>query len=77
MAVKVGLGSLPLALKWKHITGIGFLGGIGFTISIFMSVFAFDDVDLIAQSKFSVLIALFVAGIVGFVYLKKILGTQD
>jgi NhaA family Na+:H+ antiporter len=77
IAVKIGFGSLPLALKWKHIAGIGFLGGIGFTISIFMSVLAFDEVDLIAQSKFSVLIASFVAGSVGYIYLKRVLKTQD
>lgn len=77
LAVKFRLGSLPLALKWKHITGIGFLGGIGFTISIFMSVLAFDDVDVIAQSKFSVLIASFVAGSIGFIYLKKVLEPQE
>lgn len=75
VAVKVNLGSLPLSLKWKHITGIGFLGGIGFTISIFMSVLAFDDVELAAHSKFSVLIASFVAGIVGLTYLKLVLHT--
>lgn len=75
-AVKLNLGSLPLALRWKHITGIGLLGGIGFTISLLMSTLAFDNDQTVAQSRFSVLIASFVAGLSGFVYLRKVLNGE-
>lgn len=73
LAVKLGMGSLPLALQWKHIAGIGLMGGVGFTISIFMSVLAFEDPERIAQSKISVLLASFTSGIIGYWYLSRIL----
>lgn len=77
IAVKLGMGSLPLALRWKHIAGIGLLGGVGFTISIFMSVLAFEDQGLISRSKFSVLIASFTSGIIGYLYLSRVLPSSE
>jgi NhaA family Na+:H+ antiporter len=71
--VRTGMGSLALDVKWKHIFGIGLFGGIGFTISIFISLLAFDVPDIIDLSKISVLIASFLSGILGYVYMQKIL----
>jgi NhaA family Na+:H+ antiporter len=73
LTVRVGLGSLPLALKWKHIFGVGILGGIGFTISIFISLLAFEEKDTIDLSKLSVLVASLISGILGYIYMAKIL----
>lgn len=73
LAVKLKLGSLPLAMKWEHIVGIGLLGGVGFTISIFMSVLAFQDQVLVDQSKLSVMIASFMSGALGYLYLARVL----
>jgi NhaA family Na+:H+ antiporter len=67
---KAGLCRLPLGLKWKHIFATGFLGGIGFTMSIFITLLAYDDLAVIDDSKIAILIASAIAGITGFVWLK-------
>jgi len=70
--IGVGLGFciLPSDLKWKNIIGAGFLGGIGFTMSIFITLLALDDAEIITNSKIAILIASFVAGTIGFLWLK-------
>ena len=73
LGVGLGLCVLPTDLKWKHIIGAGFLAGIGFTMSIFITLLAFNDTDLINNSKIAVLIASLVAGTIGFIWLKWIL----
>ncbi len=52
-------------LTWKNLVGIGFLGGIGFTMSMFISNLAFKDIDLVSGSKLSILIASAVAAVTG------------
>lgn len=70
-AVSVGICRLPLDLNWKHVLGAGFLGGIGFTMSIFITNLAFvGSADVINASKMSILLASLIAGIIGFVWLK-------
>lgn len=66
----LGFCKLPSDLKWKHILGAGFLGGIGFTMSIFITLLAFGDAGIINDSKIAILIASLIAGITGFVFLK-------
>jgi NhaA family Na+:H+ antiporter len=72
LCVKLGIGSLPKDLKWKHILGAGMLGGIGFTMSIFITLLAFknDGVEVISYSKIAILVASFVSGTLGFLWLK-------
>jgi NhaA family Na+:H+ antiporter len=72
----LGLCVLPTDLKWKNIIGAGFLGGIGFTMSIFIALLAFDDADIINNSKIAILIASLIAGIIGFIWLRLTLKTQ-
>lgn len=64
------IASLPEDLKWTHILGAGALAGIGFTMSIFITLLAFGDETLINASKLSVLIASVSAGVIGFLVLK-------
>ena len=71
LAVKVGLSQLPADLTWKHIIGAGFLGGIGFTMSIFITLLAFGDPNIVQSSKISILISSLVAGAVGFLILSR------
>lgn len=73
IGVTMGICSLPKSLKWSHILGAGMLGGIGFTMSIFITILAFQDSETIIFSKIAILIASALAGIFGFVYLKYIL----
>lgn len=70
IAVWLGFASLPDDLKWGNIIGAGFLGGIGFTMSIFITLLAFDSQIIIDGSKIAILIASCVAASIGFVTLK-------
>lgn len=76
IGVTMGICSLPKSLKWSHILGAGMLGGIGFTMSIFITILAFKDAETIIFSKIAILIASVLAGIFGFVYLKYILARK-
>ncbi len=71
VAVAVGLCRLPPDLNWRHITGAGLLGGIGFTMSIFISNLAFAGAaPVIDASKIAVLLASTLAGVLGFCWLR-------
>jgi Na+:H+ antiporter, NhaA family len=70
-AVKLGLSRLPNDVGWKQIIGAGFLGGIGFTMSIFITLLAFDDPETVRVSKLAILLASVVAGTIGFLVLKS------
>jgi NhaA family Na+:H+ antiporter len=71
IAVAIGICRLPLDLNWKHIFGAGLLGGIGFTMSIFITNLAFNGSGaLINASKIAILLASLSAGTLGFIWLK-------
>ena len=70
LGVLIGIGILPKGLQWKNIFGAGILGGIGFTMSIFISLLAFNNNEDSINSKIAILIASTIAAIVGFIYLK-------
>ncbi len=69
LGVGLGICALPTDLKWKHILGAGMLGGIGFTMSIFITLLAFNQEDTITTSKLSILIASLISGILGWLWL--------
>lgn len=72
MAVKAGVAHLPNAANWKHIAGVGLIGGIGFTMSIFIALLSFpDQPQLQTIAKFSILLTSITAGIVGYMWLKR------
>lgn len=70
LAVKLGICKLPPDLNWKSVFAVGFLGGIGFTMSIFVTLLAFEDVTIINNAKFVILLSSLIAGVIGFVSLK-------
>jgi NhaA family Na+:H+ antiporter len=71
IAVSIGFCRLPLDLNWKHVFGAGLLGGIGFTMSIFITNLAFaGEANLINASKIAILLASLTAGTAGFLWLK-------
>lgn len=72
IAVKLKLGSLPSRSGWKHIIGLGMLAGIGFTMSIFISLLSFSDELHVTEAKFAILCASVISGLVGFIFLKSI-----
>jgi NhaA family Na+:H+ antiporter len=76
IGVALRLCSLPQDLKWSNIIGAGFLAGIGFTMSIFITLLAFENDQLITSSKISILLASVMAGIIGFIWLNLNLRQQ-
>ncbi len=71
VATRVGLCALPPDLRWQHIVGAGVLGGIGYTMSIFITNLAFaNDPALVNASKIAILLASLTAGILGFLWLR-------
>ncbi|MBD3750524.1 MAG: Na+/H+ antiporter NhaA [Sphingobacteriales bacterium] len=70
IAVKLKASKLPAKTRWSQIAGLGLLGGIGFTMSIFIALLSFSEVEFHTQAKFAILIASFTSGILGFTILK-------
>lgn len=69
--VKLKLSKLTAGITWQHIFGVGMLGGIGFTMSIFISLLAFDNPSLADHAKISVMLASLLSGLAGLFYLRK------
>jgi len=77
VAVKSGISLLPPEVRWSHMFGAGLLGGIGFTMSIFIINLAFADHEvMVASSKLTVLIASSVAGLLGLAWLRLVPGPR-
>jgi NhaA family Na+:H+ antiporter len=69
IAVRLGLATLPKGVRWPHLLGASFLGGIGFTMAIFISNLALSDQTLLAQTKIGILLCSLLAGIAGVLIL--------
>ncbi len=78
LAVMLGICTLPADVRWRHLIGAGMLGGIGFTISIFITNLAFgEQADLVNSSKIAVFTASVLAGFIGFMWLRLSEKTLD
>ena len=75
LAVKSGLSSMPPGMNWRSVAGVSLLGGIGFTVSLFIAnlSFAGEYPDLLNQAKFGVLLGTIVAGMLGYMVLNAVL----
>jgi NhaA family Na+:H+ antiporter len=67
LTVKAGLCMLPRGVSWRGVTVVGTVGGIGFTMAIFVAGLAFGDPDLLAAAKMAVLLASALAAALGWV----------
>ena len=72
LAVRLGVAQLPEGVRWAHIAGAGMLGGVGFTMSLFVSNLAFSDPSQVAAAKAAILVASLIAGTAGYVLLRVI-----
>ncbi|WP_119157657.1 Na+/H+ antiporter NhaA [Caldimonas tepidiphila] len=71
MAVAMGICKLPLYLSWRHIFGAAPLGGIGFSMSIFITNLAFvRQPELVTSSKMAIFLASLTAGVAGDLWLQ-------
>jgi NhaA family Na+:H+ antiporter len=64
-ALRLKLCVLPAGVRWRHVVLVGLLGGIGFTMSIFIANLAFAELPLLAAAKFAVLVASVLAATLG------------
>ena len=71
VSVSIGICRIPFDLNWRHLFGAGLLGGIGFTMSIFITNLAFvGNAEMINASKMAILLASLTAGTIGFLWLR-------
>lgn len=70
LGVALGMCSVPEDLKKRHLIFVGFLAGIGFTMSIFITLLAYDDPALIISSKISIILGSVLAGLLGYLGLR-------
>jgi NhaA family Na+:H+ antiporter len=76
-AVAAGLCTKPAEMSWGHVVGLGFLGGIGFTMSIFITLLAFDSAEFINTSKIAIIATSAASAIVGLILLKLLLKKRE
>ena len=69
VVVKLKIASLPENVNWRHMAGAAVLGGVGFTMAIFVANLAYDSELAVTTAKAAVLLASTVAGVVGFLLL--------
>jgi NhaA family Na+:H+ antiporter len=70
IAVKTGIARLPQAVNWRSLLGYGFLAGIGFTMSLFIAMLAFDDTASVNAAKRGIIAASLLAGVAGAMMLR-------
>jgi NhaA family Na+:H+ antiporter len=66
VAIRTGIAELPADLHFKQLAGASFLAGIGFTLSLFIANAAFNDPEILAAAKLSILAASILAGALGW-----------
>jgi NhaA family Na+:H+ antiporter len=70
VTVKMGLASLPAKVRWTHIIGVSILGGIGFTMSLFIAILGFGGSEAVEEAKLSILTGSVLAAMIGLVFLR-------
>ncbi len=71
LSVTTGLSQLPAGTRFRELAGLGMLGGIGFTMAIFIALLAFRDPGQIVEAKIAILVASLLSGIFGYLFLSK------
>ena len=72
LAVRSGVARLPIGSTWSHIRGLAVLGGIGFTVSLFVTGLAFDDPAMADLAKIGIFAGSAIAGVTGYLLLRKV-----
>ena len=70
IAIKLKLADLPENVNFKQLLGVSFLGGLGFTMSLFIANLAYVDDNLISAAKMGIIIGSLVAGVLGYLILR-------
>ena len=73
LAVRLGIARLPRAITWPQIGGVACLGGIGFTISLFITELAFREVEAANAARIGIFFGSLFAGAIGYLVLRRVL----
>ncbi len=77
LSVKLGWADYPEGITIWHIAAVSMLGGVGFTMALFIANLAFDQADLLAQAKSGVLLGSVLAGVFGYLLLNWLLDPTE
>lgn len=79
LAIKSKLTPMPSSMSWKNLAGVSMLGGIGFTVSLFIANLSFGETNaiLLNQAKFGVISGSVISGVAGFFILHKVLPRRE
>jgi NhaA family Na+:H+ antiporter len=77
IAIKLKIAKKPRSASWKQISGVAMLGGIGFTMSIFVSILSFASPLFQLEAKFSILIASIISAAAGYIFLNYLSKKQS
>ena len=70
LAVRLGIAVRPDAIGWRQIAGVALLGGIGFTMSLFITELAFEPGPIADAARVGILLGSLIAGVVGYLVLR-------
>ena len=77
LAIKLKLSKLPDGVNWGHMLGSALLGGVGFTMVIFIANLAFSDPAIISYAKTAIILASLICGLLGFLVLRRVTNTAS
>jgi NhaA family Na+:H+ antiporter len=77
LAVRLRIATPLPQMTWSYLIGIGLLAGIGFTVSLFITGLAFEEAELVANAKIGIFAASIIAGLGGYIYLRKVVANQS
>jgi NhaA family Na+:H+ antiporter len=66
----LGIGRLPDGATWRHMTGVGMVAGVGFTVALFVTSLSFEDAAAVDAAKIGILAGSLLAGLLGWVVLR-------
>lgn len=75
LTIKLKVANMPEGMCWKNLAGVSLLGGIGFTVALFIATLSFEDAQqvLLNQAKLGIICGTVLAGIIGYLYLRAVL----
>ncbi|WP_239057002.1 Na+/H+ antiporter NhaA [Paludibacter sp. 221] len=74
LAIKLKICRMPAGMNWKNLFGMSLLGGIGFTVALFLATLSYPKgTDFLNQAKLGILLGSFISGVLGYLFLNKVL----